>query len=152
MNCDLENTASFTRIKYAANNWGVATIEQKTMLDPTKTLTVFQRQPDPKSYTADQLIFHDGDNADLMYGILDGEVDLIVHGKVVETLKPGQVFGIGALVGMGTRTYTAKAKTDCKLAFLDERRFLFAVQETPVFALEVMKSYSDRLRRLAQML
>jgi CRP-like cAMP-binding protein len=46
------------------------------------------------------------------------------------------------------RTYTAVAKTDCKVAFLDQRRFFFAVQETPMFALEVMKSYSERMSRL----
>lgn len=152
MNCKPDNTTSSTKIEYAANHLAIATIKRKQMLDPTKTLSVFQRQPDPKTYTADAIIFHDGDTADLMYGILDGEVDVIVHGKTVETLHAGQVFGIGALVGAATRTYTAKAKTNCKLAFLDERRFLFAVQETPVFALEVMKSYSERLRQLAQLL
>lgn len=122
------------------------------MLDPTKTLTIFQRQADPKTYAAGETIFHDGDPADLVYGVLEGEINLIVHGKVAETLKPGELFGIGALLSMENRTYTAKAKTDCKLAFLDERRFLFAVQETPVFALEVMKSYSERLRQMARML
>jgi CRP/FNR family transcriptional regulator, cyclic AMP receptor protein len=120
------------------------------MLQPTQTISVFQRQTDPKHYTADQVIFQDGDTADLMYGILDGEVDLIVHSKTVETLKAGQVFGIGALVGIKARPYTAKARTDCQLVFLDERRFLFAIQETPVFALEVMKSYAERLDRLLQ--
>lgn len=152
MNCQLDHTRSSTKIEYAANHLAIATVKRKQMLDPTKTLSVFQRQPDPKNYAAGDIIFHDGDIADLMYGILDGEVDVIVHGKSVETLHAGQVFGVGALVGTTNRTYTAKAKTDCQLAFLDERRFLFAVQETPVFALEVMKSYSDRLRQLAQLL
>ncbi len=42
----------------------------------------------------------------------------------------------------------AIAKTNCKLAAMNERHFLFAVQETPEFSLEVMRSYSGRLRRL----
>ncbi len=29
---------------------------------------------------------------------------------------------------------------------------MFAVQQTPMFALEIMKSYSDRLRRLRHIL
>lgn len=122
------------------------------MLDPTKTLSIFQRQQNPQHFSAGQPIFEDGQPAELMYGILEGEVDLVVHKRVIETLATGQVFGVGALVGKEHRTYSAIAKTDCKLAFLDERRFLFAVQETPVFALEVMKSYSERLRHLAQLL
>ena len=44
------------------------------------------------------------------------------------------------------------AKTDSLLAFLDREHFMFAVQQTPMFALEVMKSYSDRLRRLRHIL
>jgi CRP-like cAMP-binding protein len=40
---------------------------------------------------------------------------------------------------------------DSKLASVDEKRFLFAVQETPMFALQVMKSYSERLSRLQRM-
>lgn len=122
------------------------------MLDAVKTLTIFQRQPDPKTFSAGQVIFEEGQPGDFMYGIVEGEVDLSVNGKIVETIKAGEVFGTGALVGIGSRTYSAIAKTDCKLAFLDKQRFLFAVQETPLFALEVMKSYSDRLSRVGHQL
>jgi CRP-like cAMP-binding protein len=53
---------------------------------------------------------------------------------------------------MAARTYTAIAKTDCKLAFLAQQQFLLAVQETPMFALKVMKRYSERLNPLAHRL
>ncbi len=86
-----------------------------------------------------------------MYGILEGEVDLVVDGTVVETLQQDDIFGEGALVQASQmRASTAIARTDCVLASLDRRRFLFAVQETPMFALEVMQSFSSRLRRLKQ--
>jgi CRP-like cAMP-binding protein len=84
-----------------------------------------------------------------MYGIVEGEVDISVGGKVMETLKTGDVFGVGALIHPDlTRTSTATAKTNCQIVSLDREHFLFAVQETPLFALEVMKSLSDRLRQL----
>jgi len=118
------------------------------MLDPAQTISIFQRQPEPKVFVAGQVIFEEGQPGDYMYGILEGEVNLSVHNKIIETIKAGDVFGAGALVGIKNRTYTAIAKTDCKLAFLDEQRFLFAVQETPMFALLVMRSYSQRLSRL----
>ncbi|GGA16027.1 hypothetical protein CYANOKiyG1_30080 [Okeania sp. KiyG1] len=35
-----------------------------------------------------------------------------------------------------------------KLAYLDQERFLFVVQETPLFALSVIRSYSNRLRKI----
>jgi len=122
------------------------------MLDPVATLSIFQRQSQPQHFSADQVIFELGQPAELMYGIIAGKVALLVNNRVVETLERGEVFGVGALIGAKTRTYTAVAETECELAFLDQKRFLFVVQETPIFALEVMKSYSERLSRLVKLL
>ncbi|MEQ8537863.1 MAG: cyclic nucleotide-binding domain-containing protein [Coleofasciculus sp. D1-CHI-01] len=118
------------------------------MLEPANTVSILQKQAEPKTFSADQVIFKEADPANYMYGILEGEVNISVNGKIVETIGKGEVFGTGTLIGVGDRTYSAIAKTDCTLAFLDQQRFLFAVQETPMFALDVMKSYSERLNRL----
>ncbi|MBD2102846.1 cyclic nucleotide-binding domain-containing protein [Leptolyngbya sp. FACHB-261] len=123
------------------------------MLEPAEVVRIFQRQLEPKLFSAGEVIFEEGQPGDVMYGILEGEVDLVVNGKTVETIKTGDVFGEGALVHQdGLRASTAIAKTDCNLAFLDQKRFLFAVQETPMFALEVMRSFSNRLRHLKRLL
>ncbi|BAZ27657.1 hypothetical protein NIES4074_00840 [Cylindrospermum sp. NIES-4074] len=122
------------------------------MLSPVVTLSIFQKQPGPKAFSAGEVIFAEGQPGDVMYGILAGEVEVVVNGKVVETIAAGEVFGVGVLVGVGNRTYTAIAKSDCKLAYIDEAGFLFAVQETPTFALKVMKSYSERLSRVEHQL
>ena len=109
------------------------------MLEPVKTIELFQKPPSPKTFSA----------GDVIYGIISGEVDILVDGKVVETIQKGDVFGEGALLHLDhQRDSEAIAKTDSLLAFLDREHFMFAVQQTPMFALEVMKSYSDRLRRL----
>ncbi|WP_026104196.1 cyclic nucleotide-binding domain-containing protein [Anabaena sp. PCC 7108] len=118
------------------------------MLSPVATITIFQKQPNPQVFPLGETIFEEGQLGGSMYGILDGEVEILVNGKIVETIAAGEVFGTAVLVGIKNRTYTAKAKTDCKLAFLNEQGFLFAVQETPMFAIQVMKSYSERLSRL----
>ncbi|MGB3509664.1 MAG: cyclic nucleotide-binding domain-containing protein [Microcoleaceae cyanobacterium] len=119
------------------------------MLDPVRTVSIFQKQPGQLNISAGEVIFEDGKIGDVMYGIIEGEVELFVNGQVVETIKKGDIFGAGALVHkVHTRASTAMAKVDSKLAYLDEERFLFVVQETPMFALDVIRSYSDRLRRL----
>lgn len=121
------------------------------MLKPAKTVEIFQKPPSPKTFLAGETIFSEGELGTVMYGIIEGEVEMWVNGKVVETIKQGDVFGEGALVQINSqRASTAIAKTNCVIAFLDRERFLFAVQQTPMFALEVMRSYSDRLRRLKQ--
>jgi CRP/FNR family cyclic AMP-dependent transcriptional regulator len=38
--------------------------------------------------------------------------------------------------------------TDCEVVPIDERHFLFMVEETPFFALTVMRTLAARLRRM----
>jgi CRP-like cAMP-binding protein len=121
------------------------------MLQPVETVKILQRNGNPRTCSPGEIIFQQGEQAQAMYGILEGEVDILVDGQAVETIKAGDVFGAGALIHPEhARTSTAIAKTECQLVSLDRERFLFAVQETPVFALEVMRSLSARLRYLRQ--
>ena len=119
------------------------------MLEPVRTIELFQKPPSPKTFLTGEVIFQEGEQGDVIYGIISGEVEIVVNGKVVETIQKGDVFGEGALIHLDhQRDSKAIAKTDSLLAFLDREHFMFAVQQTPMFALEVIKSYSDRLRRL----
>lgn len=119
------------------------------MLQPAETVKIFQNLSENVAFAPGDVIFQVGETGDVMYGILEGEVEMHVNGKVLETLTVGDVFGEGALVHSDRlRMSTAIAKTPCKLAAMNERHFLFAIQETPEFALEVMRSYSDRFRRI----
>ena len=83
-----------------------------------------------------------------MYVIKEGEVELRVRGKVFELPGPEEFFGEMALVEQSVRSATAIAKTDCKLAPINEREFLFMVRETPFFSLRIMRTMSSRLRRI----
>ncbi|MEL6494747.1 MAG: cyclic nucleotide-binding domain-containing protein [Cyanobacteria bacterium J06623_7] len=121
------------------------------MLSPVKTVEIFQTSPKPQNYQAGETIFVAGDAGAVMYGIVEGEIDIMVNGQTLETIYQGDIFGEGALVHADSkRASTAIAKTDCKLAVMKRDKFLFAVQQTPMFALEIMRSYSDRIRKLRQ--
>lgn len=48
-----------------------------------------------------------------------------------------------ALIDGGVRSATAIAKTDCALIPINEKQFLFMVQETPFFSLTVMRTLSS---------
>ena len=115
------------------------------------TVSAFQKDVEPHSYEAGEVIFKAGDIGDVMYGVIEGEVELWVNGVVAEVISAGDVFGEGALVQPShVRASHAIAKTSCKLASLDQDRFLFAIQNTPMFAIELMRSFSTRLRRMKQ--
>jgi len=123
------------------------------MLTLIDTIELFQKQPESLKIPTGTIIFKENDLGELMYGIIQGEVDIIVNGHVIETLKTGEIFGQGALLDPEyKRLSTAVAKTQCELASLDKERFLFAVQETPVFALQVLREYSKRLRKIKHLL
>ena len=112
------------------------------------TVRVFESAPE-KSVKAGEVIFQPGDTDTRMFGIIEGAVDLSVNGHHIETLEDGNIFGVGAIVHDDhARASTAIAKTDCRLAEMNREHFFFAVQQTPMFALEVMRSYSDRFRNL----
>src|SRR5262245_9214107 len=100
------------------------------------------------SYRAGQTIFREGDPGDLMYVVRTGEVELRVNGQLVDSLGPGGVMGEMALIEHAPRTATATAKTDCTLVPIPEKRFTFMVQQTPHFALQIMKVIAERLRRM----
>lgn len=70
-----------------------------------------------------------------------------------ETIGAGHSFGVGALVDPNHRRFgTATAKTDCELLEMNREQFLFAVQELPLFGLEMLNSIELRLRGLKQQL
>lgn len=102
-----------------------------------------------KPYKAGEVIFKEGEQGMIMFGVLEGEVEMTLEGEVIEAIKIGEIFGVGAIVhGDHKRASTAIAKTDCRLVAMDRSHFLFAVQQTPMFALEVMESYSNRFINL----
>jgi CRP-like cAMP-binding protein len=99
------------------------------------------------TFAPGEVIFAAGDKGDNMYVIRSGEVDIEMDGKVVETLSSGGIFGEMALIDGSPRAATARAKTACEVAPLTEKTFLFLVHETPFFAISVMRTLADRLRR-----
>lgn len=102
----------------------------------------------PANYAAGEVIFAAGERGNTMYLVRSGEVVIERGGKVLETLESGGIFGEMALIDGSPRSATAKAKTDCIVAPLNEKTFLFLVHETPYFAIAVMRTLTDRLRRM----
>jgi CRP/FNR family cyclic AMP-dependent transcriptional regulator len=94
-------------------------------------------------------LFEAGQPGSTIFAVLKGEVQLEWQEGGVETFQPGQVFGVGALVSADHRRHgTARALVDSEILEMSREEFLFAVQETPMFAVEVMASLEQRLRAM----
>lgn len=96
--------------------------------------------------SAGGVVFQQGDPGEEMYGVVEGAIELRAGDRVIRTLEVDDVFGEMALVDSSPRSATAVATTDTVLAVIDRHRFLFLVQETPMFALQVMSAMADRVR------
>jgi len=111
-------------------------------------LELFAAEENPRICEPGETIFRTCDMGAEMYVVLEGQVELTIDDKVLETLGPGEPFGEMALIDQTPRVATAVAKTQCKLAVISEKRFLFMVQTTPHFALQIMKVMADRIRKM----
>jgi CRP/FNR family transcriptional regulator, cyclic AMP receptor protein len=112
-----------------------------------KLPNLFEKDAVPTPYAPGQVIFEEGQTRDFMYVVKKGEVDILIRGQVVETVGEDGFFGELALIDHSPRSAAAIAKTDSILIKIDERQFLYLVQETPFFALLVMRTMAARIRR-----
>ena len=94
------------------------------------------------------MIFEQGDPSSEMYGVVSGTVDLLKDGVVVARIEADGTFGEMGLIDGSPRSLTAIAAEPTTVAAIDDRTFLFLVQETPIFALQVMRSLAARIREL----
>ena|SRR3984885_13564229 len=117
-----------------------------------KLPNIFAKNAAVVSYAAGSIIFEIGQPRDLMFIVQEGEVDIKIGDKIVETVRADGFFGEMALIDGGVRSATAIAKTDCELVPINEKQFLFMVQETPFFSLTVMRTLSARLREVGRQL
>lgn len=108
---------------------------------------IFENEVPLKTFRAGEMIFATGEPADCMYVVKSGRVDLSKGNELIESVGPEGFFGELALVDAGLRSATARARTDCELAPINEKQFLFMVSETPLFSLTVMREMAARLRR-----
>ena len=112
------------------------------------TINIFQNAKESEKFADGSIIFSKGDPGDCMFGVVEGEVEIVLNDKVIDTLSSGAILGEMGLIDHSPRAATARAKGSAKLVRIDERRFNFLVQQTPFFALQVMRIITARLRKL----
>jgi CRP/FNR family cyclic AMP-dependent transcriptional regulator len=102
-------------------------------------------------YPANEIIFDKGDSPEAMYAVKEGQVDIIYNGHLLDTVEAGEFFGEMSLVDDTPRSAKAGARTDCKVVPVNRHDFLFLIQETPLFALQVMHLMAERLRKMNEL-
>jgi CRP-like cAMP-binding protein len=110
-------------------------------------ITLFRGEPNRRRLAAGEVLFETGDDADGMIAVIEGAIEVLVDGNVVETVEPGGILGEVALLEDLKRTASARAAAGSEVAVIDQDRFLWLVKTNPFFAIEVMRVLADRLTR-----
>ncbi len=109
---------------------------------------LFRHETDTVQLAPGDFLFREGDHGDKMYVLLEGEMEIRLGESVFENAAVGALLGEMALIDDSPRTADALAKSACRLAPIDQRRFQFLVQQHPYFATHVMKTLAGRLRHM----
>lgn len=119
-----------------------------------ETIDIFKHAEEAEDIPAGHVLFEQGDPADVMYAVVEGELEVSVNGSVVGAVGPGQVVGEMALVDRHEkpRTATVTASAPSRVVAIDEATFQRFVHTTPFFALQMLRIVSERLRRTNELL
>jgi CRP/FNR family cyclic AMP-dependent transcriptional regulator len=123
----------------------------RTFAQPMK-INLFNTDPLAERFPAGHTVFNEGEVGEHMFAVVKGSVEITINGKFIDLVESGSVFGEMALVEDKPRIATAIVKADAELVRIDRKRFLFLVQQTPFFSLQLMGIMAERLRRMNEKL
>src|SRR5579863_6755380 len=103
-------------------------------------------------YAAGETIFNFGDPGNALFIIRSGEVEIFLRNDegekiILETSRPGDVFGEVAMLDNGPRTAWVAAVSDVEVFRLDRAHFVDYIRQYPPAALNLLSVAARRLRR-----
>ena len=121
---------------------------------PDDQVAWFISQSEERHYKAGETYSHQGDPADAMFVILEGQIEMrgeLGGETVVFPLKAGDVTGALPFSRMKQFTVTARSVTDSRVARFPAARFPDLVQKMPELAQRLVGLMSDRIRETTRM-
>jgi CRP-like cAMP-binding protein len=115
-------------------------------------LEVFKDSDHLAEYPAGTVIIKEGDEGNHMYVVLEGELVISLKNKTLASSLPGEIVGEMALINSDIRSATVTAKTDCRLALIDQASFRSLLQYVPEFSQHVMSVLANRLQTAYEMI
>ncbi len=116
------------------------------LYDPEIAYACFESLGEAIHLAKDDAFFAESEPGENLYLLLKGEVRLFRRKRVLDIVRPGEIFGeIAAITGY-PRTAWAIAITPCKALQLNPEQFRKALRETPEFALMLINIMINRVR------
>lgn len=116
------------------------------LYDPEIARACFESLGETIHLAKDEAFFAESEPGENLYLLEKGEVRLFRRKRVLDIVRPGEIFGeIAAITGY-PRTAWAIAITPCKALQLNPEQFRKALRETPEFALMLLNIMINRVR------
>ena len=112
---------------------------------PMLSLDLFHSEP-TMPVEAGHVLLAQGEAGDAMYVVASGRFAIRVNDQTIEEVPPGGVVGEMALIDHQGRSAEVVALEPSTVVKVDEKRFLFLVQNHPYFAIDMMRIVVARLR------
>jgi CRP/FNR family transcriptional regulator, cyclic AMP receptor protein len=120
-----------------------------TALTGQDLIAAFRDELNVVRLEAGEVLFKNGDPSACMYVVRSGTLAIRSGRIIYEIVGPGGIVGeMGIVETQMPRTAMVYARSPAELVGIDELRFLSLVEETPSFALAVMRVLSRRLRTM----
>lgn len=107
---------------------------------------LFRLDPEFIKIKAGEILFREGDHGDDMYVLISGKAVVSIGGVPIAECTQGDFVGEMAVVDGSPRYGTVTAQTNCKFVVINKARFHFLIDDTPGFALEVIRIMAKRLK------
>jgi CRP/FNR family cyclic AMP-dependent transcriptional regulator len=102
------------------------------------------------TYSAGQTIFKEGDHAEEMFIIHQGQVNISKRARnaeqILATLRDGDFFGEMALFTDSARSATATVAVESTILRIDKKSFDYMVNGNTAFAINMIRKLCERLR------
>jgi HlyD family secretion protein len=103
-----------------------------------------------KSIPRGEYIFREGETGGFAYVLNEGAVEIVKSGDegtvVLSEVTPGALFGEMAIIDGGSRSASARARTDAVVTEVDKNTFLSHISKNPETTLSLMKRLSSYVR------
>lgn len=108
-------------------------------------LETFKGSTDLVEFSAGSVIFHEASAGGEMYVVIEGEVEVSLKGKLLALAGAGEIVGEMALISADIRSATVTARSNCKLAVIDQSSFDSLIRHMPEFSRHVMNVLVERI-------
>ena len=98
------------------------------------------------SLKAGEWLLREGEDADTLYVLASGRLEVIIGGDVVNVLGPGAVLGELALLAQSTRSASVRARRGSELLEVTRERFERLVSEVPAFQTSLLRELGRQLQ------